>query len=151
MCEDSSHPMTIWPFKKPRDLKQERDLNQLIFDYAEYQRPADKRELIALLKRTELFALLATDAPQVPNGTRYVTGPNDSIALKTAQLGDLHCTAFFTDRSIDPRLQQGCISMNGEEALRMVLKAGADGIVVQGRTSYFGLDAQGIRDALGVE
>src|SRR5262245_58535435 len=79
-------------------------------------RPADRKELIALLKRSELFALLATDAPHLPNGTRYVTGPEDSIALKTAQLGDLYCVAFFTDRSIDPRLQQGCVSMNGEEA-----------------------------------
>jgi hypothetical protein len=39
--------------------------------------------------------------------------------------------------------------MTGEEAMRMVLKAKADGIMIQNtKTSYFGLDAQGIRDAL---
>ncbi len=35
--------------------------------------------------------------------------------------------------------------------MKMVLKTDADGIVIQNNTtSYFGLDAQGIREALGV-
>jgi len=100
--------MPLWPFKKPRDL------NQLIFDYAEHQRPADKKELVALLKRTELFAPLASDVSHIPPGKPYVIGPDDSIGLKTAQLGGLICVVFFTDRS-DPRLQGPCASMNGEE------------------------------------
>ena|ERR1051325_1311105 len=135
--------MSIWPFKK------QRDVNQLIFDCAEYSRPADQKELIALLLRTELYAPVVSGAPNLLNGTRYVVGANDSIQLATARLGNLNCVAFFTDRS-DTRLQHPSISMTGEEAMRMVLKAKADGIAIQNnKTSYFGLDAQGIRDALG--
>ena len=132
----------FWPFKK------QRDINQLIFDYAEYHRPRDRDELIALLMRTELFAPVISGAPDLPNGTRYVVGANDSIQLMTARLGNLNCVAFFTDQS-DTRLQPPFISMTGEEAMRMVLEAKADGIAIQNnKTSYFGLDAQGIRKAL---
>ncbi len=134
--------MSIWPFKK------QRDVNQLIFDCAEYHHPADRKELIAVLMRTELFSPVVSGAPNVPNGTRHVVGANDSIQLATARLGDLNCVAFFADRS-DVRLRHPCISMSGEEAMRMVLKARADGIAIQSKTSYFGLDAQGIRKALG--
>ena len=134
--------MSIWPFKK------QRDVNQLIFDCAEYRRPEDQKELITLLLRTELFAPVVSGAPNLPDGTRHVVGANDSIQLMTARLGNLNCVAFFTDQS-DTRLRHPCISMGGEEAMRMVLKAKADGIAIQNnKTSYFGLDAQGIREAL---
>jgi hypothetical protein len=40
--------------------------------------------------------------------------------------------------------------MNGREAMEMVLNANADGMVIQiNQSSYFGLNAQGIRNALG--
>jgi hypothetical protein len=134
--------VSIWPFKK------QRDVNQLIFDCAEFRRPADQRELIALLLRTELFAPVVSGAPNLPNGSQHVVGAGDSIQLATARLGSLNCVAFFTNRS-DARLAHPCASMTGEEAMRMVLKAKADGIMIQNtKTSYFGLDAQGIRDAL---
>jgi len=133
----------MWPFK------QNRDVDQLIFDYAEHRRPADMRELIALLRQTELFAPVVSGAPSVPSGTKYVAGAHDAIQLRTARLGNLNCVAFYTHRS-DARLQHPCVSMNGEEAMRMVLKANADGIAIQNnKTSYFGLDAQGIREAIG--
>jgi len=133
----------MWPFK------QNRDVNQLIFDYAEHRRPADLRELIVLLRQTELFAPVVSGAPNAPSGTKYVVSADDAIQLQTARLGNLNCVAFYTDRS-DARLQHPCVSMTGEEALSMVLRANADGIAIQNnKTSYFGLDAQGIREALG--
>ena len=132
--------MSIWPFKK------QRDVNQLIFDCAEYHHPADRKELIAVLMRTELFSPVVSGAPVVR--TRHDDGAKHSIQPATARLCDLNCVAFLADRS-DVRLRHPCISMSGEEAMRMVLKARADGIAIQSKTSYFGLDAQGIRKALG--
>lgn len=134
--------MNIWPFKK------QRDVNQLIFDCAEYRRPADQKELVALLMRTELFAPVLSGAPSLSNGVRHIVSTDDAIQIATARIGSLNCVAFYTDRS-DARLSHPCISMSGDEAMRMTLKAKADGIVIQNtKTSYFGLDAQGIRDVL---
>ena len=134
----------MWPFKKKRDI------NQLIFDCAEYRRAADMQELIACLLHTELFAPVASGLPVLPNGTRYLVGANDSIKLFTARIGNLSCVAFYTDRS-DVRLQHPCISLTGEEAMRMILEANADGIGIQNnKTSHCGFDRQRIREILGV-
>jgi hypothetical protein len=136
----------MWPFTKP---KKPRDVNQLIFDCAEYHRPKDTQELIACLMRTELFAAVS-DGPNLPNGTRYLVGPNDKMKVAACKIGNLHCVAFYTDR-IDTRLRHPCIGLTGEEVMRMVLKSDADGFVVQNnKNSYFGLERQGIRDALGL-
>jgi hypothetical protein len=96
----------MWPFKRRRNV------NQLIFDYAEYRRPADIKELVSVLRQTEFFASVVSGAPNLANGTRYVTGAADAIQLSTARLGNLNCVAFYTDRS-DPRLQYPCVSMTG--------------------------------------
>src|SRR5262245_38529651 len=114
----------MWPFKRKRNI------NQLIFDYAEHRRSADTQELIACLMHTELFAPIASGAPNLPDGTRYVVSAADSIQVFSVQLGDLRCIAFYTDRS-DDRLRGACLSMTGAEAMRMVLKTDADGIVIQ--------------------
>jgi hypothetical protein len=133
----------MWPFKK------ERDINQLIFDCAEYKKAADTKQLTECLMRAELFAPVASGAPNVPDGTRYLVGSNDSIQLSTARIGDLNCVAFYTDRN-DSRLRRPFISMTGKEAMQMVLKANADGMAIQNnKASYFGFNAQGIREALG--
>jgi len=133
----------MWPFKRKRDI------NQLIFDCAEHRRSADAQELIACLMHTELFAPIASGAPNLPDGTRYVVGANDSIRIFSAQLGNLSCMAFYTDRN-DVRVRRPYLSMTGIEAMKMVLKANAGGILIQNnKTAYFGLDAQGIREALG--
>jgi len=135
----------MWPFKKKRDV------NQLIFDCAEYHRSADMEELIACLMHTELFAAVASGLPVLPNGTRYLVGENDSIKLFTAGIGNLVCVAFYTDRS-DVRLRHPCISLTGKEAMEMVLKANADGIAIQNnKNSHCGFDAQTIREMLGAD
>jgi len=144
LARQAIQSVNIWPFKKKRDV------NQLMFDCAEYHRPADRRELVALLMRTELFAPACSGLPDLPNGTRHTTGPDDSLQLMMARVGDLSCVAFYTDKSKTPS-HLGCISLTGEEAMRMVLKSKADGITIQNNKespTYFALDAQAIRHAL---
>lgn len=129
-------------------IQKQRDVDQLIFDCAEYHRPADQKELIALLRSTELFAPVRSAEPKLPIGVSYIVRADDTIQIATARIGSLNCVVFFTNRN-DARLSQPCLSMSGDEAMRMALKAKADGIVIQNsKTSYFGLDAQGIQDAL---
>src|SRR5262245_418377 len=97
----------MWPFKmRPRDF------NALIFDYAEYHRPADLRELIARLKQIELFAQVISGAPNLPDGTQHVVGQNDKIQIQTVKIGGRNLVAFYVDAA-DARLRRPFVSMNG--------------------------------------
>jgi len=107
------------------------------------------RELITLLRHTELFAQVLGGAPNLPNGTQHVVGPNENIQIATGQINGLNPVAFFVDPK-DSRLRRPFLSMSGLEAMKMVLKMNADGIVIQNnKNSHFGLNAQGVREALG--
>ena len=102
----------------------ERDVNQLIFDLAEYgNRRADVQELYRRLPSMELFAkVLEANFPIETSGTEHVIGSDEKLGIQAASLPSGQTVVqFFVDRS-DPRLQPEYVSMRPREACEMVLK-----------------------------
>lgn len=86
--------------------------------------------------------------PLLPPGTKYVTKAEDRVRIRTVTISGLKLVLFYTAKS-DSRLGPSFISMSGREAFAMTLKSGEEGIAIQNsKTSWFGLNRQGITDAL---
>ncbi|MDX2111884.1 MAG: hypothetical protein SFY80_16770 [Verrucomicrobiota bacterium] len=131
----------MWPFT-------DKDLDSLIYDYAEKKRPGDMRKLLKLLACAELFAPVISGLPDNPVGMKYIVGAGDRIQIRTVEVSGLKLVLFYTSKT-DARLGTSFISMTGREAFEMVIKAEEGGIAVQNaRTSWFGLDRQGVLDAI---
>jgi len=110
-----------------------RDLDQLIFDLAEYgNRPPDIAEFYRRLPELSLFAKVVSANFSFKDGVQYQTGPGDNLKTSAVSLPSGHVLAeFFVDQA-DPRLGSRSIGMSSQEALEMVLKIGElHGLIVR--------------------
>lgn len=115
-----------------RSKRDERGIDQLIFDLAEHgNRPADVSELYRRLPHMELFARVLSANFPLQNGSRHTIGPGQNLQIQSASLpGGQNLAQFFIDRA-DPRLGSHFMSVSPREACSMVLKMDAlSGMVI---------------------
>lgn len=128
--------------------KNKRDIEQVIFDVAEYQKDEDFHQLYKLLDGREVF--VPVDTTTIPVGAKpgekYVTKPTDQLKIKNV-IGPnnqpLVPAATINSCTI---LKDGCVGMNWSDFLNMVLKVeGVYGALLQGETSWVGFDIKRIK------
>lgn len=108
-----------------------RDINQVIFDIAQYHRPRDHRRLFKLLRDRELFASIASSSVPVEDGRQLIVAAGDNIQLKTGSLSNgMACAVFYVDRN-DPRLGPRYSGMAACEAFKMVSETQLDALLIQ--------------------
>ena len=118
-------------------FKDKRDIDQVIFDIAEHQRPRDHERLFQLLQGRELFTPVASSNVPFEDGASITVKPGDEINLKTATLPNgMVCIVFYIHRS-DPRLGTPYAGFTVRDAFDMVIKTNADAVLIQnGRDSW---------------
>jgi hypothetical protein len=108
-----------------------RDINQVIFDIAQYNRPRDHRRLFELLRDRKLFASIASSNVPLEDGRQFIVAAGDNIQLRTGSLPNgMSCVVFYVDRS-DSRLGPQSAAMTAREAFEMVLKTQLDALLIQ--------------------
>ncbi len=108
-----------------------RDINQVIFDIAQYHRPRDHQRLFKLLSDRELFVSIASSNIPLEDGRRLIVASDDSIQLRTGSLPNgMACAVFYVDRS-DSRLGPRYAAMTAREAFEMVSKTPLDALLIQ--------------------
>ncbi|HEX8463333.1 MAG TPA: hypothetical protein VF627_01830 [Abditibacterium sp.] len=112
--------MNLFGLKRGTTKPEDRNLNQLIFDFAEYQRVDDMKMIYRRLSELELFAP-ALSANFILNGERTVIEAGMELKVPTVQIQGLLFAAFFVNKT-DPRLGDRFISMNIVEAFGMIEK-----------------------------
>jgi len=127
-----------------------RDLDQLIFDIAEYQRNEDYEEFYARIMSHRFYlSLLSPVDSSVPRGERIVVRADSGMRTRCAEIQGLKLVLFFTTAT-DARLGEHYAEIEGSEALRMALRSDhTDGALFQNnRSSWVGLDKQKISHVL---
>jgi hypothetical protein len=126
--------------KPTKDL---RDIEQIIFDVAEYNKDEDFHRLYELMIGRELF--LPVDPDTLPGnskpGDKVVTDSSMQIKVKNVQApnGDtlVPCATLESSQLV----KDGYIGMDWFGFLEMVLKIPeASGVLIQGKTSWVGFD-----------
>lgn len=121
---------------------EKRDINQLVFDLAEYgNRARDVQELYRRLGSMKLFAkVVYANTSPLPEG-RHVVQKGETIKLLAATLpGGQRMARFHVDKS-DPRLQPDFVGVSAREAFEMVLATEQlDGLMLcNPRDSWFAM------------
>ncbi len=74
-----------------------RDVDSLIRDIADHQRPDDYSEFFRLLPELQLFLPLAGPLPEsIPRGEKIVISAGTEIRARTASVQGLECVVVFT-------------------------------------------------------
>jgi len=123
-----------------------RDVDTLIKDIADHQRPEDYSEFLRLLPRLRLYLpLVGPLPPGLPSGERFQVGADMQLHTRTASIGGQELALAFTSRA-HPDLGSEYAEMEGAEALRMTLRVpGIEGLLVQSTgTGWVGLDKEKI-------
>jgi hypothetical protein len=111
--------------------KDSPDIDQVIYDIAEFSRPRDRERLFELLRGRELFMPVASSTVPPEDGRQVVVGPGDQIKVNMAKLPNgMTCVVLFVDRQ-DSRLGPRCAGITVPEALDMVLKTSVDALLIQ--------------------
>ncbi|HEX8284138.1 MAG TPA: hypothetical protein VF588_12320 [Pyrinomonadaceae bacterium] len=134
-------------FLKKRAKKAPRDLEQVIFDIAEHNRDEDLHLFYRLMSQREVYVpvdgapLPAAAEPGVP----YTTRPTDQLRARSVFMqgrGELLAAATQTSH---PLLEGGHVGMPWLGFLEMAQKIPeAQGVLIQGRTSWIALDQEHI-------
>ena len=119
----------------------ERDINQLIYDYAEYGRQRDYARIIKKLPSLTLYSSVRSTNLPIYHGMQHVTKPGDQIAIQAANVpccGKM--VLFFADRR-NPRLGSPYIGTPFPEACKMsMLSPDSAGVMIYNdKESYIGL------------
>jgi hypothetical protein len=131
-------------FKKAKD---ERDIDQLIYDIAEYQRTKDYEILYKLMTETIFFCPVDSESiKNIPQGEKYITKSADKIKTYFVEMNGLKLIPFYTSNN-DERLKTSYFEIDGIDALKMVLESkGISGLLIQNnKNSWVGFDEQKIR------
>lgn len=138
-------------FKKKED---KRDLENLIYDIAEYGRNEDFHKLYEMLDGRELY--LPVDPSSLPKniepGSKIVTDSTSQVRFKNvvSPSGDLLVPVATNNQH--PLVSNGYVGMEWFSVLNMTLKIPeAWGILVQGQTSYVGFDKERINYILNLK
>lgn len=129
-----------------------RDVDSLIRDIADHQRPDDYSEFFRLLPELQLFLPLASPLPEsIPQGESIVISAGTEIRARTASVQGLECVVVFTSAD-HPNLGNDYAGVDGREALRMVGRIpNIGGLLVQSTgTGWVGLDRQKVAHVLSL-
>lgn len=132
--------------KKPKN--DSRDIEQVIFDVAEYNKDEDYHRLYELLIDRALF--LPVDPESIPKGhepgSRIVTDPSMQIRVRYVQGPNGETLVPCATLETAPMVRAGYIGMDWFEYLEMVLRVpSASGALIQGKTSWVGFDQERIQ------
>ena len=122
-----------------------RDIDALIKDIADHQRPEDYSEFLRLLPGLRLYLPLVGPLPPGLSGKTFRVSADMSIQTRTASMGAREFALVFTSRA-HPNLGSEYAEMEGSEVLRMTLRIpGIEGLLVQSTgTGWVGLDREKI-------
>lgn len=135
---EGEHTMP-WFWKKGK-----KDINQLIFDIAEYSRDSDREELYRRLAGLELYAPAIDMNFTAQNGEKLVVRDGMRVHIPTMEIQGYQLAVFFVDKA-DHRLGPRFVSMSVGEAFAMVENSDLGGIVFyNNRESYFGIPRETI-------
>lgn len=129
----------------------ERDINQLIYDYAEHSRPRDYAHIITKLPGLTLYAPVRSSNAPFYHGMQHVTKPGDQIAIQAVNVpGYGKMVLFFTDQR-NPRLEFPYIGTPFAEACKMaMLTPDVVGVLIYNdKESYIGLPHFQLMEILG--
>ncbi len=141
----------MFSFFETRAKPDQRDIEQVIFDVAEFNRESDFDMLYALLKERHLFlpAVRDTIPAAATPGQPYQTTANDRLTLKNVAGPDGRALVFAATTQSSPLLASGFVGMDWQDILEMALKLeDVHGVLVQGKTSWVAFDKQRIRRIL---
>ncbi|MEZ4661488.1 MAG: hypothetical protein R2911_28390 [Caldilineaceae bacterium] len=119
----------------------ERDINQLIYDYAEYGRRRDYARIIKKLPLLTLYSTVRSTNAPIYHGMQHVTQPGDQIAIQAVNVpGYGKMVLFFADQR-NPRLGSPYIGTPFAEACKMsMLAPDSVGVMIYNdKESYIGL------------
>ena len=131
-----------------------RDLEQLIYDVAEYQRDADFQLLYKMMRNRVVF--VPADSKSLPKdaqpGIRYVTTQKDSMRCYTVLGPQNQVLVVCATRHDVAIIDDGYVEMDWRDFLAMTLKLDGSvyGALLQGKTSWVGLDRELISHILGL-
>src|SRR5262245_56464600 len=111
--------------------KDDRDIDRVIFDFAEHRRPRDRQRLLELLRGREIFASVAASSVPFEDGREIVVGENDVIQLRTGALPNgMTCVIFYVDRG-DRRLGPNYVGVVASDAFEMASRMKEEALLIQ--------------------
>jgi hypothetical protein len=139
-------------FKKWKK-KDERDIEQVIFDFAEYKKDEDFQLLCRLMQNREVYVPI--DSNTVPAAARpgvpYVTGAGDRLLFRAVEIPGNGMWAPAATKPTHRLLAQGYAGMPWLGFLDMARKVESmRGAYLQGETSWVAMDRQKIAHVLSL-
>lgn len=131
--------------------KQSRDIEEVLFEVAEFGREEDLHHLYNLLKgRQVYFPLDKSTIPTVAHpGQEYTVSPADRIRIPVAVAPDGGMVVPAATYDSAPMLQADYAGMDWAEFLRMALQIeNAAGVLVQGKKSWLIIERKHITNIL---
>jgi hypothetical protein len=143
----------LWPFLEFYPATAKRPLEQVIFDVAEYQRDEDYNVLYRLLRDTEMH--LSVEVPAAPAPSKWGLGFMKRIAPEPPPRlvqGPTGAVVVAVTPSVREGASGNFHAMEWMDLLKRVLSVpGAQGLIVQGTTSWMQFDMQRIRYILTLQ
>ena len=137
----------MFSFLTKRAKKTPRDLEQVIFDIAEYKRDEDLHLFYRLMSAREVYVPVdSTTLPAAAEpGVPYMTRPSDQLRVATVSMPDGAEWVSAATQTSHPLLADGYVGMPWLGFLEMAQKsADVQGALIQGTTSYIALDKERI-------
>jgi hypothetical protein len=118
-----------------------RDINQLIFDYAEYRRGSDEREIYQRLSSLDLYAIVTnSNFEPLRSGQQITIEQGMELNLHLVSNGSLELLLCFVDKN-DSRLGDRYVMMTLPEIFNAIERMdGVNGVLLyNNRESFFGI------------
>jgi hypothetical protein len=119
----------------------QRDINQLIFDYAEYRRDRDECEIYQRLSSWNLYCIVASSnfEPAI-SGQQIAIDAGMDLQLRSVTNGSFDLLLCFVDRN-DPRLGDRYVMMTLPDIFDAIEKMnGLHGVLIyNNKESFFGI------------
>lgn len=141
--------LSMFSFFKKTSLPKEPDLEQVIYDIAEYQTDKDFHLLYQLMeKRTVFCPVDPASLPKAANpGKKYTITMNDNLLMNYVTLPNNQLATPAYTRNDMAALAEGYVGMEWLEFLQMAIKLDSSfyGVLLQGQRSWVALDRERIR------
>jgi hypothetical protein len=119
----------------------QRDINQLIFDYAEYRRDSDERDIYQRLSSLNLYCIVASsNFEPARSGQQITIEAGMDLQLRFVKNGSLDLLLCFVDRN-DSRLGERYVMMTLPDLFDAIEKmSDVHGVVLyNNKESFFGI------------
>ena len=130
------------------------DLEDLIYNVAEFQRDEDFQELYRRMKNGEVFVPVVQSSlpPDARPGQRIITDSSNSIRMHSMRAPDGQLLIPCATRQDSSILKGGYVGMRWEGFLEMSLKVDPPpyGVLLQGQRSWIAFDLARVRRVLQV-